>query len=576
MGLIPIWREQSLVTEVFSLHIFCATLLLWTLAVSKDNLLDFAPSAALGLIFGLGLGGHQTLILILPALLLFGQGKPGRWSVALGAAALGASVGFTLHAMIPLRAMKSPPLDWDHAITVESFWRLITRKDYGTLSLTVDGGQAPGLASFAQQALRSLRGIQNQLGLGATALAVIGLATWRRWPQKLSFAAVLVWITMSGPVFFMMGRPPMDAQTSSALTRFYLLPILGVGILMAAGIEWCDRTRRALAVCVVGMAMAVMIPTAFQQSRRGDYLAHDYGRMLMRQLPPHAVFVMDGGDDTFYTTAYFKYALGQRSDLTLHDRGGVVFPGLYGQDFRRLHREEKEPRRRIIEGVLAKQGALWYSTLNPDLIPGWPSHPAGLIRRPLLPTDRFIEAEAYGQTMVLPRYPSALENYRDRGLLAFIHYQRGLASFARDDLASGLGWMELSADIGHDVLWVPSTISYVLRMQGYRATLRQHWSSAESIYRALIRVGTTKADSLADLGVVLQRQARFKEAENSMREALSIDSHNIHAWQALGALLWAMSRWQECAQAYDSAASLAADGTHDAAWALKARQRLRL
>ena len=87
--------------------------------------------------FGLGLGLHQTLVLVLPALLLAGLGRKGRWPAALACAALGAAAGFALHLAVPLRALAGPPVDWGHATTPAAFWRLLLRRDYGTFALTV-------------------------------------------------------------------------------------------------------------------------------------------------------------------------------------------------------------------------------------------------------------------------------------------------------------------------------------------------------------------------------------------------------------------------------------------------------
>jgi hypothetical protein len=149
LGLTPLCSRHSAVTEVFSLHLLCAAALLWIVAAAGDRLLQPGPAAALGLTFGLGLGDHQTLALVLPALLLAGRGKPESLPRACACAALGAAAGFGVHAALPLRALKNPPLDWDHATTLSSFWRLLARKDYGSLALTTEGASSAGADALA-------------------------------------------------------------------------------------------------------------------------------------------------------------------------------------------------------------------------------------------------------------------------------------------------------------------------------------------------------------------------------------------------------------------------------------------
>lgn len=573
LGLSPCWRELSAVTEVFALHLACAALLLWLVAAAGERLLEPGPAAALGLVFGLGLGDHQTLALILPALVLAGLGRPGSWARALPAAAAGAAAGVLIHAALPLRALKSPPLDWDHAVDAESLWRLLTRKDYGSLSLTTDGASASGPEALTAQAWRSARGVGAQLGPLGAAAALFGAAAWRRAGLRLNASAAWAWVLVAGPGFLMLGRPPFDAQTSGALERFHLLPLLGAGLFVAAGLEALARTRPAFGAAAAVAAAAALVPAAAAQSRRGDFLAHDYGRALLRELPPGATFVMDGGDDTFYALAFLKHAQGLRPDLTLRDRGGVVFPGGYGADFRALTKELKEERRRVVEGRWAQAGVLWYSSLNPELLPGRRAVPAGLVRRPLLPGAAFPEAAALDATLNAPRAAGARLGYRDRALLAFDRFARGAAALDRGDGAAGVAWLEVAAEVAGDALWTVPAVSYALAVHGYEATTRRDWAAAERAYRAQARLDASRPEPAIDLGVVLQKSGRLVEAEVPLREALRRDPRSARAWETLGALQWARGLWNESADAYASAAALPGADAADGAWSARARAR---
>lgn len=570
LGLSPLWREQSAVTEVFALHLLIAALLLWLVAAAGDRLLEPGPSAALGLAFGLGLGDHQTLALLLPALLLSARGRPGALPRALAFAALGGAAGFAVNGVSALRAAQSPPLDWDHATTLKSFWRLLSRKDYGSLALTTEGGQSAGPEVLAAQAWRSVSGIAGQLGPLGTGLALLGAAGWRRAGLRLSAPAAWAWVLFAGPVFLMLGRPAFDAQTSSALERFHLLPLLGAGLFVAAGVELLSQKRPWAGAAAAFAACAALAPAAAAQSRRGDFLAHDYGRAVLKELPRGAALVMDGGDDTFYSLAFLTFASGLRPDVSLYDRGGVVFRGAYGADFRTLPRDMKEDRRRAIEGPWAAQGRLWYSTLNPGLLPGWDLPPAGLLRRPVKSGGIVAEAAALRETLPLPRAPSAARRYRDRALLAFVYFSRGADALTRRDAATGAAWLELAARTGGDALWAAPAISYALAVSGYEANGRRDWPAAELVYRAQLALDPSRADPAMNLGVVLQNERRFPEAEAALRDALRREPRLPRAWEALGSLLWAEGRWSECAAAYASAAALPTANLADAEWSRRA------
>jgi hypothetical protein len=575
LGLSPLWRRQAAVTEVFALHLLGALLLLWLAAWAGERALDDGPAAGLGLVFGLWLGDHQTLVLILPAVVLAARARPARLPRALLFAALGTLAGLGIYAEAPLRSAKLPPLDWDHAASLSGFWRLLTRKDYGSLSLTVDGGASSGLPGLAAQAWRSLKTVGGQLGPVGTALALLGAASWRRSSLRLPASAAWVWLLAAGPLFLMIGRPPFDPQTSDALARFALLPLAGAALFAAAGLETLSRLRPAAGVAGALAAALALAPAAAAEGRRGDYLAWDYGRTLLRELPPDAALAMDGGDDTFYALAYLTEARGLRPDLRLFDRGGVVFRSPYGADFRGLAKDAKAARRREVEGRLADSGRLWYSTLNAGLLPGRELRPAGLLRRALRPGAAFPEAAALDEGVVSPRAPGAARRYRERALAAFFDFSRGADALARGDAAAGTARLTLAAARAPDALWALPAVSYALSVTGYAAVGRRDWPAAESAYRALAFVRPGDAGPRTDLAVVLEKSGRLKDAEAGYRAAIAADPRAPRPWASLGALYWREGRRQDCADAYASAAALAPGDAALAGWAAKARARAR-
>jgi len=575
LGLSPLWREQSAVVEAFSLLALAGAALVWIVAAAEERLLEPGPAACLGLVFGLGLGAHQTLVLALPALLLAGRGKKGSWVRALAWAGIGTTAGFAMHLAIPLRAMKGPPVDWGHATTPGAMWRLLLRKDYGTFALTVDGAREFGFGEAGRQVLRFISAMMRSLGAPGVLLACVGVLGWRRTSLKGNPWVAGAWVVAAGPAFLLLGRPGFDAQTSGALERFFLLPMIGVAPFIAAGLDLLGTRIPAFAGYTAMIACVSMMPEAFAASRRTDFLEYDYGRAIMRTLPPNGILVMDGGDDTFYGTMFFSNASGLRPDVRLQDRGGVVFPGGYGSDFRALSKDAKAARRYEVEKSWMATGRLYYSTLNESLIPGVHLAPAGLLRRPLPPKAAgFPEGAALRDTLVVRAERDAVApRYRDRALAAFIPFQRGIEALERGKTDEGVSWFLVAYELAHDALWIVPTESYVLGMYGFRAVERKDWPSAERSYRAIGVLEPGKAEPMTNLGVTLERAGRLAEAEAAMREAIRREPGNARAWSVLGARLWAEEKWAEAAAAFESAASFDASDAKSAAFAAQARYR---
>ncbi|MBI2387735.1 MAG: DUF2723 domain-containing protein [Elusimicrobia bacterium] len=574
LGLAPLWREQSAVAEAFAPLALAGAGLLWVAAAAGERLLQPGPAAALGLVFGLGLGVHQTLLLVLPALILAGLGKKGSWPKALACAALGAVAGFALHLAIPLRAAASPPVDWGHATTPEALRRLLLRRDYGTFALTVDGAREFGPAELGAQLRRFIGALVRAFGPAGFLLAAAGAASFRRSGLALEAAVPAVWLLAAGPLFLFLGRPGFDAQTSGALERFFLLPLLGVVPFLAAGLAMLGARVAKFSALAAVIAALSMIPEALAETRRNDFLTYDYGRGILRSLPPNAIVVMDGGDDTFYSLSFLTVASGLRPDVELRDRGGVVFPGGYGADFRSLTKDAKEARRREVEGRWFASGRLWYSTLNENVLPGAALAPAGFLRRPLRPGAPFPDGPALRETMAVRwTREAAAARYRDRALAAFIPYQRGVEALSRGDGEAGVRWIESAASLAPDALWVVPTAAYALGAAGFRAMERRDWPSAERAYRAGAALEPAKAEAMSNLGVALERAGKTRDAEAAFREAVRREPRSARAWSALGARLWADSRWADAADAFASAAELDPADGRSAAWAAQARFR---
>jgi tetratricopeptide (TPR) repeat protein len=574
LGFSPLWREQSAVAEVFAPLALAGAGLLWLVAAAGERLLAPGPSAALGLVFGLGLGAHQTLVLVLPALLLAGHGRQGRLLPALGWAAAGTVAGFGLHLTIPLRAVKSPPVDWGHVVSWSAFMRLLLRRDYGTFALTVEGANVFGRAEIFAQLMRFVRAVVESVSPGGALLAVLGALGWKRVALKLDWRLPAAWLIVAGPLFLVMGRPGFDAQTSGALQRFFLLPMLGILPFIAAGLTALHARAPALGALAAAVAASASLPGAAAASRRDDYLSYDYGRAILRELPRNAVFVMDGGDDTFYSMSFLVNASKLRPDIELRDRGGVVFPGGYGPDFRSLTRDQKEARRREVEARWEASGRLWYSTLNENVMPGRVLAPAGLLRRPL-PSNAALDAgPALRETLALRwSRASAAAHYRDRALAAFFPYQRGLEAGARGDWSAAASWFELTALTAPDALWVVPTVSYALAVNGYRAVEQSDWQAAEQTYRAAAALEPGKAEPMTNLGVALERAGRTADAEAAYREAVRREPRAVRPWTALGARLWAAKRWAEAADVFSSAAALDPTDARSASFAAEARAK---
>jgi len=120
--------SQALIAEVYALHaLFVAALLVWTLKGSNGKKGENWALVG-GLLAGLGLGNHISLVFLLPGLLwaIGGKWRRGEWVAAGG----GLLAGLFVYLLIPLRARALPPVNWGGADNWSGFWWLVSGRLY--------------------------------------------------------------------------------------------------------------------------------------------------------------------------------------------------------------------------------------------------------------------------------------------------------------------------------------------------------------------------------------------------------------------------------------------------------------
>ena len=565
LALAPEALYDHRVTEVFALNTLWAVLGLLMLARFRGEMWGGRSMAAFGLWTGLGLGNHHTLLLVGPAFAweAFRSRRPGAAELARAAAAFSGFclLGLGLYLYLPLRSAHGPPLDVGHPSGWDGVVRSFLRRDYGSLALTVGGPAPRGAASLVLQLARFAAGAAGAASAPAAVLGLLGLAAQssRRGPLGGLFPWIL--LVGSGPLLLWIGNPPFNAELEGALTRFYLLPAAGLALGAAFAVSWAESKVGRAAALLLAVPLASLAAGRPAWALRSDFLAYDYGRGLLRSLPPGASFVMDGGDDTFYSLAFLRGAQGLRPDLEIHDRGGVVFAGLYGGDFRRLDREAKERRRLDAESRLAAAGRLYYSTMRLDLLPGWRLLPVGTAVKavPEPSPERLGPADELFP-LLARRTSGALlaARYRDRALAAFPLFMRGLAD---GELSR---WEELERDFraaaltAPDALWLKDNLNVYLDRYAFRLAQARDWASAEGLYRLSLELYPARAEAWSNLGVSLEKQGRLEEAENAQTMALGVDPAYAPAAYNLGFVAWRRGDFRSAAERWTRAVELEA------------------
>jgi len=500
-----------------------------------------------GLLFGVGMGNHQTLLFVMPAALVYCAARrrwpdPGHTMRMIAAVV----VGLLVYGGVMIRAAKHPLLNVGAGDSFGRLLRIMTRADYGSLTLAL--GEAPERSwnAFLSHMMRFSLGLRAELGWFGLAVLAFGFAVWLFHNRSVA-GFLIAGFAVTGPFFFWLGNLPFDAQSSGLLVRFYVAPLVFAALLAGASADWLWARSKLLAGLLVLSALLLGFRSVSATSLRQDIQAWSYGRNNLRTLPPQALFVMDGGDDTFYSVAYLTQVEHRRPDIEFHDRGGVVFPGLYGDDFRGLAREEKDRRRTVVEKSLLTRGRpLVFSTMNDAIVPG-----AALPQRGLMYGSFTSAADMdslYDLRGVAPWTASSLQppaDYRLRALLPFYAYQRAMSEARAEHSAEAQAFLRSAYATGSDILWLLPNLAYTLNTWGYAAYHQNRLEAAKEDYAWLARIRPGDASVWTNLGAVADRAGRLEEARKNYEHAIVLSPDSAEAHFNLAVCDWKQKRWPE-------------------------------
>jgi tetratricopeptide (TPR) repeat protein len=532
----PAFWRSAIQAEVFTLNTFFAVLIIY--ALKKENYLLSA------FLLGLGLGNHHTLVF---AGLLIGFEVIRRKLFGLRTLALMALcfvIGFSVYFYLPLRAVKDPGLNWGRPSTASLLWRDISRADYGSLSLTTGEKLERNAGTTVKQVKRFFSSFNSQFSLFGILLGLLGVYISFKSKDGLLIGLSCLW-AVSGPGFMLLANMPFNAESDGILERFYILVNILWAFPAARGLLFIyERFKPKALIAAAGLALVVSLAALNYASIdwRGYFLEYDYGRNLLRTLKPGSMLLMDGGDDTFYSTAYLCFAEGRRPDVELHDRGGLVFKNIYGTDFRRITRDEKEARRRDVERRLLGRRPLYYSTFNTGVMPGAALRPDGILYTPIgaVAPDAGT-ANSFACYSLRGIFDGAeYYDYRSRALAPIYPFFASVIYPSKREAYQDYAMFKWG-----DALWLSQNIRVDLLKAAFDEFSSGRLAAAERTYIRTVKLFPDEVSALCNLGVLAEKRNDRDGARKQYLRAIEIKPDYAEAYYNLAVLYWQESNWQE-------------------------------
>jgi hypothetical protein len=330
-----VWAAAT-VAEVNPLHLFLIALLLHRALVWEERR-QVADLVLGGLLVGLSLGNHLLTLFVVPGLAVFvvwvGRRELRARPWAILAAAAACVIGLSVYLYIPVAASQSPPLPYNHPVTVDGVWWLVSghqfREQFDFLTPT---GPADFVASLpALWALAS-----SQATPAVPILGVVGLALLvkRRMAFGLMCAAILVIHLYVWSTYLRLEHYLLVAWLILAIGAAVALDA-GARVLAARADGWAWRQRIPAVVGGIAVVFGAWLGvTNWERADRSqDRSAEVYVDAILEALPADAAILTqwDASTPLWHATL----VLGRRPDVLVVDDTNVVYEG-WGSRERRI------------------------------------------------------------------------------------------------------------------------------------------------------------------------------------------------------------------------------------------------
>ncbi len=314
------------VFALFDLFLILLTFLIYRYIETKNSRYLLWAS----FVFGLSLSHHHVILFFVPTVAYWVWKEVKRRKKIFVLSSLFLVLGLLPYFYIPLAARGNAIINWDRAVDVPNFVRLITRADYGTF---VSSG------FYGTQTLERLIQLKMYLKFFALdfrwpgmILAIFGVVwLWRR-NRKLTIGILLALFFLGPAFFFYASFPLVNRFTVGTYERFLLPSYLFLAILTGFGLEqslswlrrltrsrlWRSRLVQTALLCILFLyptAMVVMTMWRFW-GLRNDKTAENLAFDVLAGIPEGAILLLQR-DTPLFSTQYMRYSLGVRPDVKL-------------------------------------------------------------------------------------------------------------------------------------------------------------------------------------------------------------------------------------------------------------------
>lgn len=542
----PLFIEQARVVEVFGLNALFVAAILLCLIQTNDQRLMLAS-----FLFGLGMGNHHTLVMLLPLFVGVWWSGSKRVSVLLWCAFFFLA-GLSVYLYLPIRARMNPAVNFGDPETLHRFWSVFTRKVFGTTSLHPAAVPFRDLPLLLQHAQRFGERFFSSFGFTGVLLTIAGgcIAFLQKPHRLLASIALFYGLLLAFGFEVISNLSPQSDIGQWRLERFFLMPSLFIVLLMAivfASLLKADSRFLRWASMILFAAFVIERSAArpWRMSFRDNFLFHDFAVSTLRSAPSGSVVVIDRVlfDEPTSSLLVETNVHGKRPDVRFLYRPGTLFEPVYGEDILEVPWQERLKRQKAMEASLLDRSkhvrCLAFEKANtPFEVPEL----EGLLYK----ERQEKETKVLESLILINRDHLAIPfDYPRRLMKVHIPYFLGKSHLERADSLSAQKWFGSALRTGSDMAWFLANL-------GSLSSGQDDIGQAERYFLKTVKMDFYFYEGHYGLGYVAIKKGEHERAIAEYRLATKLAPQNPDGFYMLGVAFSLANQHQNARGAWET------------------------
>ncbi len=348
LGFTYLFWFYSEIAEVFILNALFAISLIY-LAIIINEKPTVKKFSLFLFILGLSLTNHQTIILLLPTLLIillspkildlfFDHKNSNKLSNKIFKLKINNILyfisffllGLLIYIYVPIASHFNPIINWDNVKDIKSFLHLLLRQDYGTFN--AGSFNAPNIYERIVILKTYLLYIFTQLTPPVIFISILGFFNLFFKSKKLFFAFIIGFL-ISGPIFITYaGFPLLGSFYLGIYERFFILSAILILLFSVYGLMLISKIlsiilykNLSINVCLCAF---LIIPTMLaiynypKTNLSNIKVGNNLGYNFLSYLPKNSIVILTG-DTELFNTWYIHFGLNFRPDIKVVNLNGI-------------------------------------------------------------------------------------------------------------------------------------------------------------------------------------------------------------------------------------------------------------